>query len=156
DAGSEAEVGADPRARFHALATAMVRWALAYPERWTLLYGTPVSDYDAPAESTNADGTRVMARMLTIAADAGRAPAAVKRQGRHVDPEVQGLLEAHVVEFGVQADAEAGVRAVTAWSGLVGIISAHVFRQLGADAAAVGEQLLASQVELLADLVTGR
>ncbi|MGO3315006.1 MAG: TetR/AcrR family transcriptional regulator, partial [Brachybacterium tyrofermentans] len=156
DAGSGTGAGADPRARFRALATAMVRWAVVHPERWTLLYGTPVSGYDAPAESTNADGTRVMARMLAIAADAGGAPAAGERHEMHVDPEVQTLLEAHLVEFGVQADAEVGVRAVTAWSGLVGIISAHVFRQLGADAAAVGEQLLASQVELLADLVTGR
>ncbi|MGP9845292.1 TetR/AcrR family transcriptional regulator [Brachybacterium sp. 107] len=172
EAGSEAEVGADPQARFHALATAMVRWALAHPERWTLLYGTPVSGYDAPAESTNADGTRVMARMLMIAADAdadadagagavavgasGAGTSADKHRTLYVDPEVQTLLEAHFAEFGVQADAEVGVRAVTAWSSLVGVISAHVFRQLGADAAAVGEQLLASQVELLADLVTGR
>lgn len=166
EAEAESESGADPRTRFLALAAAMIRWALAHPERWTLLYGTPVSGYDAPAESTNADGTRVMARMLMIAADAdadadaGSASdaenAAEGRRALHVDPAVQKLLEAHVVEFGVQADAETGVRAVTAWSSLVGIISAHVFRQLGADAAAVGEQLLASQVELLADLVTGR
>lgn len=156
DTEAEAESGADPRTRFLALAAAMIRWAIVHPERWTLLYGTPVSGYDAPAESTNTDGTRVMARMLAIAADAGRAPGVGERSGMQVDPAVQTLLDTHLTEFGIEADAEAGVRAVTAWSSLVGIISAHVFRQLGADAAAIGEQILASQVELLADLVIGR
>ena len=159
DAAPDAEVEVDPRVRFRALATAMIDWAIAHPERWALLYGTPVSGYDAPAESTNADGTRVMARLLAIAADAGRASgpgsAAGERRGVPIAPEVQALLEAHLDEFAVESDAEVGVRAVTAWSSLVGIISAHVFRQLGADAAVVGEQLLASQVELLADLVVG-
>lgn len=154
-----AGAAADPRTRFRALATAMIRWAIAHPERWTLLYGTPVSGYDAPAESTNADGTRVMARMLAIAADAQRAAdegeAEGERRGVPVDPAVTALLATHLVEFGIQTDAEAGVRAVTAWSSLVGIISAHVFRQLGADVAALGEQLLSSQVELLGALLVG-
>lgn len=171
------QVGHDPRTRFLALARAMVRWAIAHPERWTLLYGTPVSDYDAPAEATNADGTRVMAAMLALAADAagtagsggsagsaesvgadgseGAAGSAGGRPAVQVTPEVQSLLETHLAEFAAQADAVVALRAVTAWSSLVGVISAHVFGQLGADAVAVGEQILDSQVEMLADLVIG-
>ncbi|MGP5682239.1 TetR/AcrR family transcriptional regulator [Brachybacterium alimentarium] len=160
--GALAEASDAPRERFTALAESMAQWAIAHPERWTLLYGTPVSGYDAPAESTNADGTRVMARMLAIAAaadadaaaDAGAS--AGRGEGVHVTPDVRALLDAHLEEFGVESDAMAAMRAVTAWSSLVGIISAHVFRQLGADAAAIGEQILGSQTELLADLVIGR
>lgn len=143
--------GADPRTRFRALAAAMIRWAIAHPERWTLLYGTPVNGYDAPAETTNADGTRVIARVLEIAAAA--APGSPR--DLTISPEIEALLESHLAQFGVDSDAGTGVRAVTAWSSLVGIISAHVFRQLGADAAALGEQILASQVELLAEILTG-
>jgi hypothetical protein len=55
-----------PRERFLALARAMVRWALVHPERWTLLYGTPVRGYDAPAESTTGAGTRVAGRVLEV------------------------------------------------------------------------------------------
>ena len=150
------QVGRDPRTRFLALARAMAAWAIAHPERWTLLYGTPVSDYDAPAEVTNADGTRVMAAVLAIAADAaGSAESAGDRPAVHVTPEVQSLLETHLAEFGVQADADLALRAVTAWSSLVGVVSAHVFGQLGADAVTVGEQMLDSQVEMLAELVIG-
>ncbi|GAA1484635.1 TetR/AcrR family transcriptional regulator [Brachybacterium fresconis] len=180
------QAGRDPRTRFLALARAMVAWAIAHPERWTLLYGTPVSDYDAPAEATNADGTRVMAAVLAIAADAagvagaagaagsvgsdgsaesvgadgsdgsdGAAESAGGRPAVQVTPEVQSLLETHLAEFAVQADAVVALRAVTAWSSLVGVVSAHVFGQLGADAVAVGEQMLDSQVEMLAELVIG-
>ncbi|ATG55224.1 TetR family transcriptional regulator [Brachybacterium ginsengisoli] len=143
--------GEDPRTRFRALAVAMIRWAIAHPERWTLLYGTPVSGYDAPAETTNADGTRVIARVLEIAAASAGDP----RRDLEISSEVAALLDSHLAQFSVDAGAEAGVRAVTAWSSLVGVISAHVFRQLGADAAAIGEQILATQVELLAELLTG-
>lgn len=162
--GALSEAAEAPRERFIALAASMSRWAIAHPQRWTLLYGTPVSDYDAPAESTNAEGTRVMARMLAIAADADVDAAAgvdaESEAGRSrtvpIAPEVRALLEAHLAAFGVESDAVAALRAVTAWSSLVGIISAHVFRQLGAEAAAIGEQILAGQTELLADLVIGR
>ncbi|APX31428.1 TetR family transcriptional regulator [Brachybacterium sp. P6-10-X1] len=154
------EVGRDPRTRFLALARAMARWAIAHPERWTLLYGTPVPDYDAPAESTNFDGTRVMAAVLAIAADAagaegpgGAVDSGAGRPAVPVTPEVRALLEKHLAEFAVEAGPVVALRAVTAWSSLVGVISAHVFGQLGADAVAVGEQILGSQVEMLADLV---
>lgn len=165
----------------------MCSWAIAHPERWTLLYGTPVRDYSAPADATNADGTRVMQAVLRIAADAaapaasgdtgdaaapaasgdtGDPAAAARASGNSAHdgsspvagmpdlaPEVAALLESHLVEFGVEASAATGFTALTAWSSLVGVISAHVFRQLGADAAAIGEHILAAQVRMLADLI---
>src|SRR5690606_25246132 len=63
-AAAGAAADGDPRARFLALGDAMCSWAIAHPERWTLLYGTPVRDYSAPADATNADGTRVMQAVL--------------------------------------------------------------------------------------------
>lgn len=164
EAGGEASGRADaggPRARFLALGEAMCSWAIAHPERWTLLYGTPVRDYSAPADATNADGTRVMQAVLRIAADAAaRASGNSAHDGSSpvagmpdLAPEVAALLESHLVEFGVEASAATGFTALTAWSSLVGVISAHVFRQLGADAAAIGEHILAAQVRMLADLI---
>jgi AcrR family transcriptional regulator len=153
-----ADAGADPRERFLALGDAMCAWAIAHPERWTLLYGTPVRDYAAPAETTNAAGTRVMEAVLVIAADA-----AARREVDGVDsadgtrldltPPVTSLLEGHLAEFGVETTASTEFLALTAWSSLVGVISAHVFGQLGPDAVAVGEQILRTQVRVLADLV---
>ena len=59
-------------------------------------------------------------------------------------------------EFGIATPAHAALEALTAWSSLVGAISVHVFGQLGPDAVAVGEQILAAQVRRLADLIAPR
>lgn len=162
--------GGDPRARFLALGDAMCAWAIAHPERWTLLYGTPVRGYAAPAETTNDAGTRVMRAVLVIAADAAAERTAETQGGRAsqdgttgetsvgrapgtaLAPEVTALLESHLEQFGIDASARTEFTALTAWSGLVGMISAHVFGQLGPDAVAVGPQILHAQVRLLADL----
>jgi AcrR family transcriptional regulator len=162
--GRLASAGEEPRERFLALGGAMAAWALAAPERWALLYGTPVPGYAAPSETTNAPGTRVTREVLVIAADAAVDsavdPAADGRQSdgepSELAPAVAALLEQHLAEFDIVADAATAVRAVTAWSGLVGVISAHLFGQLGPDAVALGEDILRPQIEALADLIAPR
>lgn len=147
---------ADPRDRFIALGDAMCAWATSHPERWTLLYGTPVRDYAAPAETTNADGTRVIRAVLRIAAQSeaqGRAAADGVLGGAELAPEVEALLESHRTEFGIDAAPATAFAALTAWSSLVGVISAHVFGQLGPDAVAIGDRILSAQVRALAGLV---
>ena len=149
-----ADVGEEPRSRFLALGGAMADWALAAPERWTLLYGTPVPGYAAPSEATNAPGTRVTREVLVIAADAaGSADGRQESGSPTLAPAVEALLDRHLAEFDIAADAVTAARAVTAWSGLVGVISAHLFGQLGPDAVALGEDILRPQVEVLADLI---
>ncbi|HJC71156.1 MAG TPA: TetR/AcrR family transcriptional regulator [Candidatus Brachybacterium intestinipullorum] len=152
-----ADVGEEPRSRFLALGGAMAGWALAAPERWTLLYGTPVPGYAAPSEATNAPGTRVTREVLVIAADAaGSADGRQESDSPMLAPEVEALLDRHLAEFDIAADAVTAARAVTAWSGLVGVISAHLFGQLGPDAVALGEDILRPQIEALADLIAPR
>lgn len=160
-AGSD-RAGPGPRTRFLALAGTMTAWALAHPERWTLLYGTPVRGYAAPAESTTAPGTRVMARLLEIAADAADARTVSAPTGAGADapqPLPAGtsrLLEDAAAELGVDVPPGVALRAVAAWSALVGIISAHVFGQLGPDAVAVGEELIGLEARIVADLICPR
>lgn len=147
---------ADPRDRFIALGDAMCTWATSHPERWTLLYGTPVRDYAAPAETTNADGTRVIRAVLHIAAQSeaqGRAATDGALGGTELAPEVEALLESHRTEFGIDAAPATAFAALTAWSSLVGVISAHVFGQLGPDAVAISDRILSAQVRALAGLV---
>lgn len=161
-----AGAGEDPRGRFLALGRAMARWALAQPERWSLLYGTPVPGYAAPSGSTTAPGTRVTREVLAIAADAaggaeavGGAEAAAATSaavGPALSPSTAALLERHLAEFGLEADVATAARAVTAWSSLVGVISAHLFGQLGPDAVALGEEILDPQIEVLAELIAPR
>ncbi len=149
------QAGPAPRERFLVLAAAMRRWALAHPERWTLLYGTPVRGYEAPAESTTRDGIRVAVRVLEIAvdADAPREGVAPAPPATALPEGVSALVEELLDELDLALDPAVAVRAVTAWSALIGVISAHVFGQLGDDAVALGDHLLAVQCRHLADLI---
>src|SRR5699024_6938962 len=53
------------------LALAMLDWSRRFSNRWTLIYGTPVADYEAPREETVVPGTRVMVALAQLVAEAG-------------------------------------------------------------------------------------
>lgn len=144
-------VPAGPRERFDALAHAMATWASTHPERWILLYGTPVRGYRAPAESTTAPGTRVARTVLSIAAES---PTPVTHPVPPLSPDLADLLDRTLDEFEIDTDPGTALRAITAWSSLIGVISAHLFGHLGADAVALGDQVLDVQFQLLAELIT--
>ncbi len=42
----------DGRTRFFALGIAYRDWAITYPQRYQLIFGTPIPNYDAPADTT--------------------------------------------------------------------------------------------------------
>lgn len=79
DAASAADAElarADLVGRWMAIAHATRDWALAHPQEWGLIYGTPVPDYVAP-DDTIVPGTRVSVALVAVLADAvaqGRAP----------------------------------------------------------------------------------
>ncbi len=64
----------DHPARFKTLGLAYRRWAIAYPERYQLIFGTPIAGYTAPQEVTSPVAGRALEVLVTVlakAADAG-------------------------------------------------------------------------------------
>ena len=51
------------------LAVRMLEWSRAYPNRWALIYGTPIADYEAPREQTVVPGTRIMVTLAELVAE---------------------------------------------------------------------------------------
>lgn len=49
---------------------AMREWAIARPAAWSLLYGSPVPGYTAPAQETTPQGTRVVLRLGRVLIEA--------------------------------------------------------------------------------------
>ncbi|MFT4232960.1 MAG: TetR-like C-terminal domain-containing protein, partial [Leucobacter sp.] len=135
-----------PAARLASLARGMREWAVAHPSRWALAYGSPVPGYAAPAEQTTTPGTRVMAAFLALLAegDAAGAPGGFENAGSRtvVSEGLAAELEAGAAEMGLAVDPALAAAAVEAWTGLVGLISAEVFGQLGPDLARYGAELL--------------
>jgi AcrR family transcriptional regulator len=135
----EAERAADERQasgdadieRWPAVPRALREWALARPHEWGLIFGTPVPGYEAPRD-TVVPYARVAAAMMRpvvdaaaagrlptdddVAADVATVPEALRAA---VAPVAEGLLP--------ELPVATVVRAIQAWTTIVGLISLEVF-----------------------------
>ncbi|MGZ9828116.1 TetR/AcrR family transcriptional regulator [Tsukamurella ocularis] len=122
DAVEAADAAADgPRARWLAAGRAVRTWAVAHPHEYTLLYGSPVPGYHAPAETTAA-AIRTSGTLARIAAlGHGRAPA----------PSGVYAEQLRVVADAVAPDAEPAqlALALLAWTQLFGAVGFELFGQ---------------------------
>lgn len=150
DAGDRAAAGESAKRRYIEVAARMRRWAAAHPERWTLLYGTPVRGYAAPSEQTNEPGTRVLSRFMEIAGQAAGEP---RGRGFEVDEGLEHFLVTEQEQFGTSLSPGAMVVAASLWSGTVGAITAELFGQWGTMDAAVREPMFAAQVRALSTIL---
>jgi len=129
-----------PSMRLGELARGMRLWAVQNPARWALAYGSPVPGYAAPAEQTTGPGTRVMAAFLSVLAQ-GRL-SDLRATPEPVSERLSAELAAGAAELGLTVEPALAAAALEAWSGLIGLISAEVFGQLGPDLAELGAELL--------------
>ncbi|WP_328404681.1 TetR/AcrR family transcriptional regulator [Streptomyces sp. NBC_00390] len=149
-AASGISAQATPRSRLHTLADAYRTWAVAQPQRYLLIQGTPVPGYTAPPDTI--DRARAAAMTPFLAAFGAATPTgsvqpvvdqmtAWTRQ----DPAVAAWAAEHSPSPGT---ALAGV--VLAWSHMHGAVSLEVsglFTGMGH----TGDTLLAAQIDALAD-----
>jgi AcrR family transcriptional regulator len=134
----------DLTARWRAVGHALRDWALAHPHEYALVYGSPVPDYQAPADQTTGPGTRVLALLVRLLAEATRSgelarddfsthltedlgPAATAATGTMLD-------DPFLADSGLDPDTV--MAGLAAWSLLMGALSAEVFGQLGTDTVA--------------------
>lgn len=123
------------------LAQTMRTWALADPQRYLLVYGTPIPGYEAPE-----DTTRITYEVMTMLLEAGGA------EGLAALP--PSPLQPHLAEHNGWAGARAGEpptlhRALIFWTRLHGVLSLEIaghFNGMGFDPAA----LYAAEVEAVA------
>ncbi|MFJ4188880.1 TetR/AcrR family transcriptional regulator [Kitasatospora sp. NPDC089509] len=134
-------VGAEGGADLPALAHALRRWALADPQRYFLIYGTPVPGYHAPP-----DTTAISAEIMTILLDACAA-ALADQVPDQVPGQEPTALAAHLADhrdwaFGNPAPPEALHRFLTLWTRLHGVLSLELaghFTGMGFDPALLYE-----------------
>lgn len=159
----DAALGALPqdssvRVRFTTIATTLRTWARGHVPQYALLYGSPVPDYDAPAERTQGPGVRVYLALLTLLAQAPSAPAL-----RGLDAPVQaagsGSLEPLLADpelAGFALAPETLLRGLAAWHLVSGAVTSEVFEQLGPDVSSDPDAMFAALADLAASLFTGR
>ena len=121
-----------------ALALTMLEWSRAHPNRWALIYGTPIADYEAPREETVVPGTRIMVALAQLVAEDDRASerASVPQSGK-TGSVTQGPesalapLRAGLEELGLDYSDETILRTVTIWVAVIGLINGLRFGQFG-------------------------
>ncbi|SDT69174.1 TetR/AcrR family transcriptional regulator [Jiangella sp. DSM 45060] len=132
EAVERADAGCDPHdhaGRWRAVCHAVRDWALAHPNEYALIYGSPVPGYQAPADTIGpaVRDTVVYGRILAAAyADGVLTP-----PSGFPTPPTSFAGDAEVVRElmpGVPDDLVA--RAVTAWTGLFGFLNFELFGQL--------------------------
>jgi AcrR family transcriptional regulator len=120
---------ADLSGRWAATCRAVRDWALANPNDWALIYGSPVPGYVAPAD-TIGPASRVANLLVQILADAAAAgielPDPARRKlgtaGRAALAPVLAALPEQVSDVAIQAG-------LMAWSALLGTVSLELFGQ---------------------------
>jgi AcrR family transcriptional regulator len=120
----------DLAGRFTAICEAVRAWALAHPNEYALIYGSPVPGYVAPADTVQ-PATRVTTLLLWIIIDAttaGRVPAADIEDAE--TPAVATPLAPIRSYLPPGIPAPLVQRALMVWTGLFGVISFELYGQL--------------------------
>ena len=144
--------------RWRAIGTALRDWARAHPHEFALVYGSPVPDYQAPAESTNEPGTRVQALLVALLADAQRAgrltsaPSTFAPKSEPLAQRAAGPLLADEFFTGAGLDPETLMAGLSAWTLLLGSVTTELFEQLG-DTVADTDAYFAYMLEVAGRLV---
>jgi AcrR family transcriptional regulator len=120
----------DLMGRWLALATAAREWAMANPQQWALIFGSPVPGYRAPTDTVD-PAARIPVLLLSLGAEAyerrGREPLADERPvPRSVHADLKGLRELAGFDL-PDPDLAHGI---AAWAALVGSISFELFGHL--------------------------
>lgn len=118
----------DLRGRWRAIATSFREWAREHPHEYALLYGSPVPEYDAPAERTTPSGTRVTNLLAAIGMEDPTAP---PRTAIPHMPDAAELAALAVAAEVPMMDGERLMSGLLTWTVLVGAVSSELFEQLG-------------------------
>lgn len=144
------------RARFTCIARAVRGWALAHPHDYALIYGSPVPQYDAPAERTQRAGTRVTAHLVSLLGEKPPRVATGDDQALARAAEAMRPVVEHDPFFAERRPApEALTRGLAAWELVLGSVSAEVFEQHGPDTIPDKDAYFAAVSALAADLAFG-
>jgi AcrR family transcriptional regulator len=119
----------DLAGRWSAACAAVRAWALANPNEYALIYGTPVPGYTAPP-ATIAPAARVSNVLLGILTDAAARPPTPAIAGDDLPPGTRNALAPARSTAGPEVPDALLHRGLMAWAALFGTVSFELFGQL--------------------------
>ena len=119
--------GQRPASRWLAICRAVRGWALAHPQEYALVYGSPVPGYAAP-QDTVAPASRVALALIEVLVQARRDDV-LRPPHDELSPDLRADAERLAADLALELPPAVVVAVVQAWSGLFGLIGFELFGQ---------------------------
>jgi len=120
----------DGTSRFSALGIAYHDWAVTYPQRYQLIFGTPIPNYNAPEDTTTPAAAWALLPLIeTIQALYVEGSLRVERLAK-LSPELNSMLETWKQFTGNVAETEVLYVAYVVWSRVHGLMMLELGGQL--------------------------
>lgn len=117
--------------RVMALAEEYRRWALQYPELYSLIFGTPIPNYHAPAEVTRPAAQRALAPIMRLLAEAHEAGEIDYPQTyQQISPKFEEIRWNSAAQEVYAEPREVVLLTLTRWSHLHGLVSLELYNHL--------------------------
>ncbi|VAW32120.1 Transcriptional regulator, AcrR family [hydrothermal vent metagenome] len=142
----------DHNGRFAAIAYAYRDWALASPQEYALIFGTPIPAYEAPPDITGPVAARSMAVFLNCLIAAEQSGQADLSEAHNAfSPALQAQLQPWVDKFDFQGDPALLYLVMSNWGMIHGLVSLEIFGHLDPNMAKeTSGALYRTEVEALA------
>ncbi len=114
--------------RLSALGLAYRQWAVIYPQRYQLIFGTPIPHYHAPDELTTPAARRALVPLINAIQDLSFAGNLQTERLVSMTPKLKSMLEAWQV-FAGGADLEVLYLALVIWSRVHGLVMLEIGNQ---------------------------
>jgi AcrR family transcriptional regulator len=129
----------DAASCFSALGIAYRDWAITYPQRYQLIFGTPIPNYDAPEDTTTPAAAWALLPLIeTIQALYNEGNLRVERLSK-LTPKLKSMLETWRQFTGNIAEIETLYTAYVVWSRVHGLMMLELGKQLPSFFADPGE-----------------
>ena len=129
EAAESAVERADVAGRWLATCRAVRAWAVANPQEYALIFGSPIPGYAAPQDTID-PAARIPALLLAVLADTIASGRSVAEPGVPLPRSVRRDLKAVRTDAAPTLDDIEMARAITAWTLLIGTISFELFGHL--------------------------
>lgn len=112
-------------ARISALGLAYRQWAVTYPQRYLLIFGTPIPNYHAPDEATLPPATRALNPLIGVLDCAQKAGSLRVERLAVLTPPLRSMLIGWQ-QFAGDSDIEALYLALVIWSRVHGLVMLEI------------------------------
>jgi len=129
------------------------QWALTHPQRYNLIFGTPIPGYEAPMQITQPAAARSLSVLIEILDQAHQAGKLIFSMAEVRDPFL-GQIETWKATVHSQAHPQAHALALVLWTRVHGIVSIELYRQFPqpiSDASALFEMEIEAMRALFQD-----